>query len=190
MKFVLASLVLISLLFSCGNEATEPKTDVYAIRNIGTLATTEYTIGKVVKLQDNKIWYKYGDRMILISCKARVKAGVDLNQLSNEDIVTKGDAITINLPEASILSFDMDPNTIHTEMEDVNGFRQQFTQQEKNQILVQGEQSIRANIKETNILGTAEKNAEIFVKDFYSQLGFKNIVVHFKKPYVSEIKAR
>lgn len=184
MKLNFIVLIFLSLLFSCGNKANEKKTDVYSIRNIGALSTTEYTIGKVVKLQDNQAWYKFGDRRILISCKATIKAGVDLNQISDGDIVVKGNTLTVNLPAVAILSFDMDPNTTHTEVEDINGFRQAFTQQEKNQILVLGEKSIRANLKETKILVTAERNAAIFVKDFYQQLGYEHVVVNFKKQYV------
>ena len=73
-------------------------------------------------------------------------------------------------------------------MEDINGFRQQFTQSEKNKILIEGEKSIRANLAGTNILATAERNADIFVQDFYRQLGFKNIVVNFNSSNVTEIK--
>lgn len=182
----LAYILLITLLFSC--EEAEPKTDVYEIRNIGLLATTEYTIGKVVKLEDKAEWYKFGDRNILISCKAKVKAGIDLNQLAKGDIATDGDGVTINLPAPQILSVDMDRSQVKTEMVDVNGFRQDFTQEEKNAILAQGERSIRANIGSTNILQMAERNAELFVKDFYRKLGYNNVVVNFKKSYVPEIK--
>lgn len=176
-----------AVLFSC--DEPQPETDIYQIRNIGLLATTEYTIGKVIKLEDNATWYKFGDRNILISCKAKIKAGVDLNQLSKDDIVAEGDGISINLPRPAILSFDMDPDLVRTEMEDINGFRQQFTQEEKNKILAQGEKSIRANITSTHIMETAERNAELFIKDFYRQLGFKNVVVKFNKSNVAEIKA-
>lgn len=187
MKFIIPFIVA-AMLFSCEEPAA--KTDVYQIRNIGLLATTEYTIGKVIKLEDNTSWYKFGDRNILISCKAKIKAGVDLGKLSEKDITVKGDAITINLPAPEILSLDMDPNQVQTEMVDVNGFRQQFSQEDKNRILIQGEKSIRANITNTNILPTAEKNADIFVQDFYHQLGFKTVVVNFNKSYVPEIKIR
>lgn len=174
------------LLFAC--EEKTAKTDVYQIRNIGQLATTEYTIGKIIKLKDEGPWYKLGDRSLLMSCKAKVKAGIDLSQVSKDDISVNGNGITVNLPAAQILSLDMDPNLVKTEMEDVNGLRQPFSQQEKNEALSQGEKSIRANMGSTNILPMAERNAELFVKDFYTQLGFKNIVVNFKKSYVPEIK--
>jgi len=175
---------------SCKDEKPAENTDVYEIRNIGLLSTTEYTVGKVIKLKDNKAWYKYGDRNILISCKARIKAGVDLGKLSDQDIVENGKRITITLPAPEILSLSMDPNLIRTEMEDVNGFREGFSQEEKNLILVQGEQSIRDNIGETSILETAGKNARTFITDFYKQLGFDQVTVIFKQPYEKELSTR
>jgi hypothetical protein len=182
---------ILSLLFlaSCAEKPAE-KVDVYEIRNIGLLSTTEYTLGKVVKLKDNKEWYKYGDRNILISCKAKVKAGIDLTTIAAEDIQVDGSRIAITLPAPVVLSLTMDPDQIHVEIEEVNGFRLGFSQDEKNKILALGERSIRANLSQTNILQTAQKNARIFAIDFYKQLGFDEVTVTFKQaPNGQEIKS-
>lgn len=180
MKQICIAILSVFFLFSCAEKQSE-KTDVYEIRNIGLLSTTEYTIGKVVKLKDNKEWYKYGDRNILISCKAKVKAGVDLTAIRTGDIQADGDQISITLPAPAVLSVTMDPEQIHVELEDVNGFRSGFSQDEKNRILALGEKSIRANLAKTSILQTAEKNARVFVTDFYRQIGFETILITFKQ---------
>lgn len=186
-------LILFSFLFtffSCSKEAEYEKSkDVFEIRNIGLLSTSEYTIGKIIELKDDSEWYKFGDRTILISCKAKIKAGVDLQLIQNDDIQVNGDAITIRLPYPTIISFDMDPNLIKTEMEDINGFRQAFTQEEKNQILALGEKSIKEKIKQTDILKHAKTNTEIFIQNFYKELNYKKVHVEFRKPYQEEISA-
>jgi hypothetical protein len=33
-------------------------------------------------------------------------------------------------------------------------------------------------MKELDILNDAEKNAAVFIKDFYKQLGFEEVIVH------------
>lgn len=166
------------LLASCGDEKEVHETEIYEIRSIGTLSTTEYTLGKIIQWNDEGEWYKYGDRKILLSCKATVKAGVNLNTIKESDIQVDGKKITIQLPPPEIVSFEMDPDLIRTEMTDVNGFRSEFTQVDKSKVLQKGEESIRKDLQKLNILDEAEQNAKIFIVDFYKNLGFEQVIVH------------
>jgi hypothetical protein len=179
MKPIKRIYTIIALIFlaGCSEETKTPSVDVYEIRNIGLLSTSEYTIGKIIQLDDNKEWYKFGDRKILISCKAKIKAGINLLELKVSSIQVDGDKITIELPPVQITTFEMDPSSVRTEMVDVNGFRANFSQTEKNKILRLGEKSIRANLTEIGIKKEAEKNAIAFVHDFYEQLGYKEVIV-------------
>ena len=187
MKLFLYTILFFLVLSCSGNDASMSKRNVYEIRNLGQLSTTEYTIGKIIKLEDvakDYEWYeydKYGDRKILISCKAKVKAGIDLSKIKDEDIKVVGSTIEIQLPQAEITSFSMDPSQIRTEMEKVTGFRKNFTQEEKTDFLKQGEESIRKELYKTGILEDANDNAEAFLIDFYKQLGFKEVIVKRSK---------
>ena len=74
MKSFFLLLFSLTILQACGDEKSLQEVNVYEVKNIGELATTEYTIGKIIKLEDqSEEWYKYGERRILISCKATVK---------------------------------------------------------------------------------------------------------------------
>jgi len=175
-------LFIVGLASSCGEETKEPpKPDVYEIKNIGLLSTSEYTIGKIVKLSDPPEWWKVGDRKILMSCKAKVKAGVDLKKIKEGDITVKGNTITLVLPPAEYTAFVMDPKLTHTEMESVSGFRDDFSQSEKNNFMRQAERSIKRDMNATNILKDAEENATMFLEDFYEQLGYEKVIVKYKK---------
>jgi hypothetical protein len=175
-------IVVLALLSSCGTDDTPVSNkEIFEIRSIGTLSTSEYTVGKIIKLNDEGEWYHWGDRKILISCKAKIKAGVNLNNLKAEDIKVTGKKIEIQLPPAEIISFEMNPDQIKTEMVDVSGFRGGFSQQEKNKILRLGEKSIREDMKELNIINDAETNAIVFLTDFYKNLGFEEIIIHGTK---------
>ncbi len=171
-------ITFILLLASCSEDTPVPMAEVYEIRNIGELSTTEYTVGKIVKLDDEaEEWYKIGDRKILIHSKAKIKAGVDLSKLKDDDIKVSGSAIEITLPPARITTFSMDPNLMRTEMESVTGLRSNFTQKEKNAFLKQGEEAIKKDILETGILKDASNNAEAFLIDFYTQMGFEKVII-------------
>lgn len=171
-------IAIVLLASACKSDPEVKESEVYQIRTVGTLSTTEYTLGKVVKTSDEPEWYKYGDRKILMSCKAVVKAGIDLGEIKDKDISVKGNRIEITLPAAKIVSFEMDPSQIKTEMTEVTGFRSDFSQVDKQKILQLGERAIRDDLKKLNILRDAENNAKVFVRDFYRQLGFEEIIVH------------
>lgn len=166
------------MLASCGEDKEVHETEIYRIRSIGTLSTTEYTLGKVLKWNDEGEWYKFGDRKILLSCKARVKGGVNLNSIKESDIEVKGKKITIQLPPPEIVSFEMDPDLIRTEMTDVSGLRSDFSQLDKSEVLKKGEESIRKDLQKLDILDEAEQNAKVFIIDFYKNLGFEEVIVH------------
>lgn len=173
---------ILLVISSCGTDDTPVRnSEIYEIRSVGTLSTSEYTVSKIIKLNDKGEWYYWGDRKILISCKAKIKAGVNLNRLAAEDIKVDGKKITIQLPEPEIISFEMNPDQIKTEMVDVSGFRAEFSQQEKNKILQLGEKSIRKDLQQLNILRDAETNAIVFLTDFYKNLGFEEIIIHGTK---------
>jgi len=195
MKFGFLLIVFSLLFFSCSGEKV-PSPDVYEIKDIGQLSTSEYTVGKIIKLDDSQFdWWdwsewtewtewtdidktpKIGERKILINCRAKIKAGVDLSTIKNEDIQIHGNTIEITLPPAEITSFSMDPDQIQTEMESVTWLRDGFTQSDKNELLKQGEKAIKADIINTSILKDANDNAELFVKDFYKQLGYEKVII-------------
>lgn len=178
MKNWLVLSLVVLLLASCGDEKEVHETEIYQIRALGMLSTTEYTLGKIIQWNDEGEWYKFGDRKILLSCKATVKAGVNLNSIKDEDIEVKGKKITIQLPPPEIVSFEMNPDLIRTEMVDVNGFRSDFSQVDKSKVLQKGEESIRKDLKKLHILDEAEQNAKIFIIDFYKNLGFEQVIVH------------
>ncbi len=173
--------LLFGFLWACTDDTTLPKPEVFQIKEIGELSTTEYIFSKVLRVDDPGEWYKFGNRKILISCKAKVKAGINLKAIQKNDIVVNGDEVSIRLPRPKITSFNMDPNSVRTEVVDVDGFRDDFNQEDINHILQMGEKSIRAALNETGIYAEAEKNAIAFVQEFYKQLGYAKVTVEIKE---------
>lgn len=180
MKYLIVFLFFSALFTSCSEEKELPKVEVYKIREIGELSSTEYVFSKVIRIDDPAEWYKFGDRKILLSCKAKVKAGIDLRKIQEGDIVENGQEIAIVLPPARITSFNMDPNSVKVEVVDVDGFRSGFSQSDINEILQMGEKSIRGTLGSTGIYQEAEKNAIAFIQEFYEQLGYTKVNVSIR----------
>lgn len=177
-RFVLPFLLAL-VLWGCREEAPEQKkSDIYQIRSIGMLSTSEYTVGKILRVNDKGDWYDWGERKILISCKAKIKAGINLKKIADSDITVNGNRIEIQLPAPEIISFEMNPDQVRTEMTDVTGLRANFSQDDKHKILKLGEQSIKKDMYRLDILKDAQANAIAFLKDFYETLGYEEVIIH------------
>jgi hypothetical protein len=155
---------------------------VLQLKELNELATVEYTVSKIVKASDNQTWYKVGDRKILMSCKATIKAGIDLSQLRPEAIEAEGNKISLNLPQAKIFSVNLKPEDVRTEYEEVGLFRNDFTAAERNSLMAQGEAQIQQQIAGTNILKEAESQAVLALGNFYRGIGFQEVNIRFASP--------
>jgi Protein of unknown function (DUF4230) len=178
-KIIIATLFL--LLFSCNNKSKEQqRKEIFAFKEMSDLATVEYTLSKVVKANDNATWYKLGKRKIIMSVMAYAKAGIDLSQIKDEQVVINNDGIIIQLPKAKLIYLNIPPEEIKEEMAATGLFRQGFDNNEKNELLIQAENSIRHSIDSLGILKKAEDNAQLFISNFVKRLGYKNVIITFE----------
>jgi len=168
------------LLLAC-QQKPKPEDMVLQLRELNELATVEYTVSKIVKASDDQTWYKVGDRKILMSCRAAVRAGIDISKLQSTDIEVSGKSISLQLPPAEILSVSIRPEDIRTEFEEVGIFRSDFTAAEKNQIMASGEAQIRQQVASTDILRDAETQASLLLGNFLRSLGFTEVKISFQK---------
>ena len=170
------------LLASCGRDESDRVGDaVRRLSSMSELGTVEYTVRKVIKADDS-VWYKYGQRKILFTGTAYLKAGIDMRGFGPENVRISDDAtgVTIILPAAKLLSFNMPPEQIRQEFSGVTGLRQAFTPEEKNAIQVQAEKEILAEIPNLGILSDAEDNARLLFITMFSELGYQNVTVKFE----------
>ncbi len=147
------------------------------LRELAELGTVEYSVSKIILASDDQTWYKLGDRKVLFSCEAKVKAGIDLSKLNEDDVVFDGDKVTVYLPPAQLIYLNMDPEKIKEEFSDVSWSRMNFSTQEKDEILVQGQKNIEEHIMESDIMSDAEKNARTLLVSWLKQAGFNDVEV-------------
>jgi Protein of unknown function (DUF4230) len=179
------------VLLSCGGKRLpSPAETVASLQELQELATVEYTITKVVKANDDKTWYKFGDRKILITSEATVKAGIDFSALAEKNITVNGKKISILLPAPKILSVNLPPENIKVAFQDVSMFRSQFSSGERDGLLAQAEAQIRSSGNELGILEQAKTNTQLFLSNFFMQLGFEEVKLSFDKPEVKSFWTR
>ncbi len=184
MRLILFTFLLFTLV-NCTNKKEDhfvkEKASYSSVKEIGELSTVEYTLGKVLKIDDKAEWYKFGDRKILIKVNATVKAGINLNKLNTEDLIIEENSIQIRLPEPELFTFTIPSDQVQTVVNDINGLRHEFSQTDKISILQLGEKKIREEVKQTDILNDAEKNAINWFTAYYKNMGYKSVEVSVKR---------
>jgi len=171
------------MLNSCKEKVPEenPINKVLKIKELSDLATVEYTVTKIIKATDDSTWYKLGDRKILMSCDAKIKAGVSLSEITDKDIVVNGTSVSIQLPAAKILYINIPPESVVERYAEIGLLRAEYSIAEKNAFLQVAEKDVTNTLKELDILATAEKNTKTIIESWLSIAGFKNIAISFKK---------
>ena len=156
--------------------------EIEAISQMRELSLVEYRVRKIVKADDEGAWYKIGDRKILLSCTAYLKAGIDLSGFSaeNVDINRLDGSVTVTVPHAKLLSLDMPASEIREEYDHVTMLRHSFSAEERNALLRQGEKQIRDSVPSLGILEKAEENARRFFESVFTKMGFTSVEVVFE----------
>ena len=156
--------------------------EVEAITAMRQLSLVEYRVRKIVKADDEGEWYKIGDRKILLSCTAYLKAGVDLATFGTDDvrIDLTGDRVSVTIPHATLLSLDIPASEVRLEYDRVTMLRSDFTAEERNALLRQGEKQIRESVPSLGILEKADENARRFFESVFLKMGFTNVEVTFR----------
>jgi hypothetical protein len=166
-----------------GCRQKEPETiDVVPLlQQTGQLVTAEYTLQKMVRASDDKTWYKLGDRKILISVQAIVKAGIDLQGITKEDVRHRDSVLFLKLPPPKVFSISLPPEKIRVEYQDVSFLRSPFSAAEKEALLRQAESQVRQAANTLGILQMAKANAATFLRGLLKGTEFKEVTVEFTK---------
>jgi hypothetical protein len=170
------------VLFACNSPAKQ-KQQVLSLKELSDLVVTEVRVTKIIKASDEAVWYKVGDRKILISCEATIKAGIDLSQLNENDININGNSITLVLPKPKIISLNLPPGKIKVEYEETGIFRSSFSNAERDVLVSQGEMQIRKSAEELGILKAANEHTTLFITAFLKKLGYTNVIIQPKTEF-------
>jgi hypothetical protein len=176
----LACALLLSLQ-SCNKPHAEknPLDTIIKIKDLNQLGTVEYKVSKIISGTDDLTWYKIGNRKILFSCEATIKAGIDFSKLKEEDIRVKDKIVSLKMPKAEIIYVKIDHNNIKEEYKETGFFRNDFSNAEKDALLKLGEESINKALPDMGMLKEAEKNATLFIKSFLRSSGFNDVTIDF-----------
>lgn len=107
-----------------------------------------------IPFTDSKYIYSYG---------VNIKAGYDFNEIEWDE---KGNTIEVKLPEAKILSSEIDQDSFKVYHEDESIFNQ-ITLEENNDAFIQLKEQAEKDAVKSGLLDNARSNAETILKGFF-----------------------
>jgi len=172
----------IVLLFSCRDDRGLV---VGKIKKASKLATTEFTIDKVVFGVKSKklLWFvKLNDAKFVAHSQAIVKAGINLEKLKPEDIVIEGKRISLTLPHVEIINFSYPPEKF--EMDTLisgKAFMNSISLADQEQFFQDAETDIRNSLQYMDIVETTEKKTRVLLETMLETIGYNEIYIEFKE---------
>jgi hypothetical protein len=144
------------------------------------------------------------DRNLVYIGRGWVKAGLDLKQLSEENIIIEhGDSVEIQilLDDPSILDADINPWFIYTDDKKIKGFEvfmartgsifseKNFTDYEVTQLKLKCKEKLKEAALEKGLLKNAKSSAIQTLENFFHIIGYQKVSVHFKSSSIIETTA-
>lgn len=153
--------------------------EAQALRDLSELATVEYKLNKIVRVKDDSI---FGSRRLLIEAPATVKAGIDLSKIKSKDIIRRDKSITVYLPKPEVFDLIVDMKNVREVVNESGFLRSDFSPEEKNNYLRNGEKTIRDYIRngKIDILNVSVVNARLILAAWLKRLGYEDVEIVFQ----------
>lgn len=186
MKYLIPVLLIIGLLSSC--RKTDDRLVVSKIQKASKLATTEFTLNKVVIATKGKslLWIiKLNEALFVANTQAVIKAGINLEKLTKDDIKIDEQSIQIQLPYIEILNFSypIDKVQIDSTISE-NRFLNKFTLADYDRSLEDAELRIREVIPFLGIEEATKVKTRAMLETLLKGLGYTEIFLEFKEGLV------
>jgi hypothetical protein len=154
----------------------DPVTIINQIRPLARLETIQYTVEKVITAEVGQglLAPLFGDRLLFVG-HGYVTAGVDLKNVSSQDLVIEGGMIKVNLPQAEIFDATLDNDKSYVYDRDT-GLLTHGDISLETTARQAAEDQIRQAALDDGILVQAQANAETFLQSLFNKLGYTQVV--------------
>ena len=153
----------------------DPVTIINQIRPLARLETIQYTVEKVITAEvgQGSLAPFFGDRLLFVG-HGYVTAGVDLKNISSQDLVVEDGMIKVSLPNAEIFDATLDNDKSYVYDRDT-GLLTHGDINLETTARQAAEDQIRQAALEDGILAQAQANAETFMQTLLNKLGYMQV---------------
>jgi len=155
------------------------------IQQASKLSTTEFTVDKLVFGEKSKriLWVvKLKDAQFLAESQAKIKTGIDLQKIKEEDIDIDGNKINVLLPAVEVINFSY-PAEKFKEIKYLskNVFSSKITLDDQEKFFQDAEIDIRNSMQYMNMVETTQNKTRTMLHAMLKNLGYKEIYIDFKE---------
>ncbi len=173
-------LLTVLLFISCQNEK---RLVVGKIKKASKLATTEFTVDKIVYGVKRKkfIWVvNLNEASFIAHSKAIIKAGVDLERLKEEDVKIEGDKISLILPNVQVINFSYPAEHFSKDtLISGDAFMNKINLRDQEKFFQEAEIDIRNSLKYMDVVEITENKTIVMLENLLKNLGYKEIYIDF-----------
>ncbi|HOE69601.1 MAG TPA: DUF4230 domain-containing protein [Brevefilum sp.] len=154
----------------------DPATIIREVQSLARLETIQYSVQKVITAEVNQgvLGPLFGDKLLLVA-HGYVIAGVDLADLSVNDLRLEDDVLYVYLPEAEVFVAALNNENSYIYDRTTGLFRKSDANLETAARRI-AEQEIYNGAVEDGILDQAQLNTEIFLERLFNALGYLRVV--------------
>ena len=154
----------------------DPVTIIREVQSLARLETIQYSVQKVITAEVNQgvLGPLFGDKLLLVA-HGTVIAGVDLANLTVENLWLEGDTLYVKMPKAEVFVATLDNNKSYIYDRTTGLLRKSDANLESNARLV-AENEILNGAKDDGILDQAQINAEIYLERLFNTLSYQRVL--------------
>lgn len=154
----------------------DPVTIIHEVRSLARLETIQYSVEKVITAESGQgqFGFLFGDRLLFIA-HGYVIAGVDLGQLTSNDLTLKGQVLHVRLPqpEVFVATLDNDKSYVYDRE---TGLLTKGNVNLETEARKVAENEIYKAALEDGILEQARINAENYLARLFRTLGYNQVI--------------
>lgn len=160
----------------------DPVTIVNEVRSLARLETIQYSIEKVITAETGQgaFGFLFGDRLLFVA-HGTVIAGIDLGQLTSQDLRLDGNVLTVQLPEPEIFVATLDNDKSYVYDRQKGLLNSGATDLETKARQVAEEEITKAAISD-GILSEAKLNGENYLARLFKTLGYQDVIFIYPTP--------
>ncbi|WKN33294.1 DUF4230 domain-containing protein [Porifericola rhodea] len=183
-RYTTHMLLCISFIVTVACEQEKRGLVVGKIQQASDLASTEFTIDKIVhgtKTRKLSWFIKLSEARFLAYSQAKIKAGIDLSQIGEEDIRIEGRKISLSLPPVKVVNFSYPPSSFIEDslISDTRALLSKINIEDQEEFFRQAELDIRSNLKYMGIVEATQQHTRDLLAHLLQSLGYEEIYITF-----------
>ena len=151
------------------------------VRSISELNTVEMYFNEIIDFENAKFFNSFEipftQKSFIFTVKARVKAGIDLSSIKEEDVEIDGKRLVLRLDEPVITSGEI---LSYKAYDEKDGLFNEVTTEDTLKALELFEKDLRKQAAENGIIEKAKENAEQTIEGIFMMSGYEQVKINWR----------